>query len=111
MNLKWFPLACGMEQDHFRHRAVPYSCRYLETFVLQHSILQSSAAYYILAYFTHQFKILHNNEYCLMWKSNGNFPCLLTAESSGPCLYLMLLLTCTLPSLPRVAQRVLGTML
>lgn len=49
-----------------------------------------------------------------MWKSNGNFPCLLTAEFSSPCLYLagvllVLLLACALPSLRGVAQRVPGT--
>lgn len=103
-----------------RHRAVPcccYSCKYFETFVLQHSVLQSSVACYTLASFTHQFKILdgNNNEYCSMWKPNGSFPCLLTAEFSSPCLYLagvllVLLLACALPSLPGVAQRVLGTM-
>lgn len=102
-----------------RCRAVPcncHSCKYFETFVLQYSVLQSSLACYTLASFTHQFKILDNsNEYCLMWKYNGNFPCLLTAEFSNPCLYLagvllVLLLACALPSLPGVAQRGLGTM-
>lgn len=49
-----------------------------------------------------------------MWKSNGNFPCLLAAEFSSLWFYpagalLVLLLACALPSLPGVAQRVLGT--
>lgn len=49
-----------------------------------------------------------------MWKTNGSFPCLLTAEFC-PCpapagVLLVLLLACVLPSLPGVAQRVLGTM-
>lgn len=102
-----------------RHRAVPcccHSCKYFETFVLQHSSLQSPVACYTLASFTHQFKILdnNNNEYYLMWISNGIFPCLLTAELSSPCLYLagvslVPLLACALPFLPGVAQRALGT--